>query len=697
MQNIRMSMNQEMFFDASCHIWTATAHHHWAYANPSRSNLTDSDTMPSCAEWSWPCSDHLTEFSYTTHFDSERKAQLFAFITEPPESLPVRALLFGDEPLTPSACDLFVLHVKYALLRKSSQHQWQEHDQWLYALQSLTASLDLDELLLHIMHNALHAIPAVDRGFLMLYDAESNLLVPKASVGMGPSIYEFKVAVGEGITGKVFQEGIGRIFDREQSKEAMKNIQTGNMENLKNASITDDVKFDQPIVMAVPVTMNAEQIGVLIVHQIKAKRQLTWHDLRRLQGFADLAAIAIYNAKLFTELRVTNEYLVKRSQIHEVFIQLSLQEADLTTVTKTVERMLGLPTALIDLAQNEWFPPQSPVASSLFDAEALSDWEQNKSAREVQAPSGIPVYLFPIIHGGVTLGCFAVETPRPLEKLDIVVLEQAGAVVALEMMNSYSLTELSYKKSYEFFNELLLFREPKQIVAKAKEFGLSASLPLFVVMLQITDQTQDQKRKETHLRRLIAELNKALGKKNVLIFNFHEKITIVLHVENRLKQNSLIKKLNAAISHWEHEETPPLYIGIGGVYAGLEHCAKSTEEASKSLSFLLNRAKPGMIRYEEIGINRLFLHQPPEEIERFIQEILAPLRSPKATASELEQTLKEYICANRSTSLTAARLHIHPNTLYHRLGKIEEILEVDLNDPDDWLSLYLACHLSQTY
>ncbi|WP_410715783.1 helix-turn-helix domain-containing protein [Brevibacillus sp. SIMBA_040] len=47
--------------------------------------------------------------------------------------------------------------------------------------------------------------------------------------------------------------------------------------------------------------------------------------------------------------------------------------------------------------------------------------------------------------------------------------------------------------------------------------------------------------------------------------------------------------------------------------------------------------------------------------------------------------------------LRLQRNSCNPNTLYHRLRKIEEILDMDLDDPDDWLKLYLACHLSRTY
>jgi len=136
---------------------------------------------------------------------------------------------------------------------------------------------------------------------------------------------------------------------------------------------------------------------------------------------------------------------------------------------------------------------------------------------------------------------------------------------------------------------------------------------------------------------------------------------------------------------------------MGRLYTGLDYVVKSAEEANKSLSYLSNRGISGVLQYEKIGINRLFLNQDPKDIEQFIEEVLSPLKSSKAKAGDLELTLKTYIDFNRSISMTAERLHIHPNTLYHRLRKIGDALQVDLDDPEDWLTVLLACHLSETY
>ncbi|TQR16257.1 PucR family transcriptional regulator [Psychrobacillus soli] len=115
------------------------------------------------------------------------------------------------------------------------------------------------------------------------------------------------------------------------------------------------------------------------------------------------------------------------------------------------------------------------------------------------------------------------------------------------------------------------------------------------------------------------------------------------------------------------------------------------------LTYLASRNRLDVIRYEDIGLNRLFLNQQPEEIAQFIDEVFLPLTSDNEQKTELEETLLTYFETNRSATKTAKKLHIHINTLYQRLRKIEHLLQLDLSDNEDSLKIQLACHLRSTY
>jgi DNA-binding PucR family transcriptional regulator len=125
--------------------------------------------------------------------------------------------------------------------------------------------------------------------------------------------------------------------------------------------------------------------------------------------------------------------------------------------------------------------------------------------------------------------------------------------------------------------------------------------------------------------------------------------------------------------------------------------AKSYEEANLSLSYLKSRNKSELFFYEEIGVNRLFLQQPSDDIERFLNEVFVPLQTEHGEHNDLEKTLLAYIKNNKSASNTAKQLHIHINTLYQRLKKIEKQLNLSFDNSEDALKIQLACHLRETF
>ena len=98
-----------------------------------------------------------------------------------------------------------------------------------------------------------------------------------------------------------------------------------------------------------------------------------------------------------------------------------------------------------------------------------------------------------------------------------------------------------------------------------------------------------------------------------------------------------------------------------------------------------------IMHYQEIGVNRLFIHQTQDELLSFVNEIFQPLNNGKNKL--LEETLLVYLERNGSVGETAKQLHIHINTLYQRLKKIEEKLNISFNNPEDVLKLQLARYL----
>jgi DNA-binding PucR family transcriptional regulator len=109
-------------------------------------------------------------------------------------------------------------------------------------------------------------------------------------------------------------------------------------------------------------------------------------------------------------------------------------------------------------------------------------------------------------------------------------------------------------------------------------------------------------------------------------------------------------------------------------------------------------AKGGAISYSELGAYRYLVHIAPDEAPhdrmRTAVDLLIAYDTKRRTA--LLDTLERYLAERRSVIDCARALFIHPNTLRQRLGRIEELTELNL-DEDDLLSLELAIRLARLH
>jgi GAF domain-containing protein len=140
-------------------------------------------------------------------------------------------------------------------------------------------------------------------------------------------------------------------------------------------------------------------------------------------------------------------------------------------------------------------------------------------------------------------------------------------------------------------------------------------------------------------------------------------------------------------------------IGVSGLY---ESAADSTRAYRESVdAATIGRAllgQGGAISYSQLGAYRYLVQIAAEDAPRdrmrlAVDELIA-YDSKRHTA--LLDTLERYLAERRSVIESARALFIHPNTLRQRLGRIEELTGLRL-DEDDLLSLELAIKLARLH
>ncbi|TMD88149.1 MAG: hypothetical protein E6I78_01445 [Chloroflexi bacterium] len=128
----------------------------------------------------------------------------------------------------------------------------------------------------------------------------------------------------------------------------------------------------------------------------------------------------------------------------------------------------------------------------------------------------------------------------------------------------------------------------------------------------------------------------------------------------------------------------PVALGYGGVRSGASEVAAGAREAEQALTMGRRLFGPdSATAFNDLGLYRLlYALQPLPEMRAFRDDALARLRA-KDRAGVLLQTLGAYLATNGSPTDAADRLHLHRNTVLYRLGRIEDLLGVDLRNAED--------------
>ncbi|MBO0997519.1 helix-turn-helix domain-containing protein [Bacillus sp. SD075] len=550
---------------------------------------------------------------------------------------------------------------------------------------------NLDDLLKKILENALSVIPAADMGVLWMYEPSLDVLFPKAWTG-GPNeeIRKMRMKVGEGIIGKTFKDNKSFILTNvEGILSESSNISPDNLFHLYNSVKFDDLKS----IISVPIKIEESTLCVLIVYQNGPYPLLTKEDQQLLESFSDQVSIVLRNSRLYQNLKKQNDLLIQRDTIHNSLIKLSLQSKGLQKIANEIKKMINHPLMIVDLTDEQLY--SSP---SLWKMELPSELIKINTKLQTQSfftetYNSQSLYIHPIIAIDVPIGIMAVEMEEddlfPLNKM---IIEQASSVIALEIIRKQTLVDSFYQKTNDLFNDFIQSGEYNLIRKKAVELRIDHHSYYMAIVIHLHPHA-DFHFLNMQMHKLIAQIKKKLGIFVSIVFGYGNKVTLVCQFNNYADHDYIKKKLELIHSNWINVHEESLKIGIGTSYPSIDNIAKSYSEADKALSFLISRQLKSIVSYQDIGINHLFIHQPIDDLNSFVNEVFNPLQSDKDGTLDLEQTLLAYMENDRQATQTAKLLHIHVNTLYQRLKRIEEKLQISFSNPEDILKIQLACYL----
>ncbi|HXG70697.1 MAG TPA: GAF domain-containing protein [Gemmatimonadaceae bacterium] len=186
-------------------------------------------------------------------------------------------------------------HVAVAVTRSgfldAERRRAQEQQALLDTLADLSGHLELSQLLQAVLQRAITLL-GVTGGELAILDAQTKEMVMVASLNLGADSTGLRMRLGEGAMGLVGQTHEPLIIPDYQAW-------TGKSGKYEQSSVY--------AVMVAPLLIGKRLVGAIASVHSDPARKFGPEDLRLLEMFAPQAAIAIENARLFTEARRRSE------------------------------------------------------------------------------------------------------------------------------------------------------------------------------------------------------------------------------------------------------------------------------------------------------------------------------------------------------------------------------------------------------
>ncbi|MBK9093591.1 MAG: PAS domain S-box protein [Anaerolineae bacterium] len=322
--------------------------------------------------------------------------------------------------------------------------------------QAVGETPELQPLLERLLLAARHAIPAAEKGSVLLVEPDGRLRIRALSGYSDPRLYHFSFASDSGYAALTAREQKPLLITDARTDPATR--YDGDIEEA----------FDIQSAIAAPLVIQKRVIGVLT---LDATRPAAFSDeeLNLLTRFAASAALIIENARLFEDARRRVQELTAVHRTGQDLLHLRTPEELAQHLVHILENMLGYDyggVLLIDPSRGVLTP--FAVINQDREIEIMAADEAHLAARETQIGQGItgwvaqhgqsvrlddapadPRYFalwennrselcVPIRVGDAVLGVINVESPRPAaySENDQRVLETVAAQIGVAIQNA---------------------------------------------------------------------------------------------------------------------------------------------------------------------------------------------------------------------------------------------------------------------
>jgi len=377
--------------------------------------------------------------------------------------------------------------------------------------------------------------------------------------------------------------------------------------------------------------------------------------------------------------------LLKALNRGEALVNALARGSGISGILRVLERDRGIPTTLLAGGARVYSAGPPLVSPS----EARRVW--NAAVRARTLPTALATG-----DGAATVAVFGVrgcdEGAYLLcrRELDQLREEERGAIQQTISFLSVELarTEAVRRVEFRFAGELLAMLgagegHRAEIDARLRSFGLQPSVPLGAIAASPDGGDK------AGLGEAVQGFLSRNGVASVTAYEGEHAVALVAWPG----PDSALRALAEELLRTLEPAHAAAAVGIGSLARGIDHLHRSVTEARQACHFaILHRRGPRVVWHLDVGSHMLLLElQEAETRTAFGAKVLGPVTEyDRHRRTELIKTLEVFLATCGQWKVSAERLHVHVNTLRHRLSRIEELTGRDLSSMSDRVDLFIA-------
>jgi GAF domain-containing protein len=559
----------------------------------------------------------------------------------------------------------------------------------------LAALREVNEVLAAIVRRS-HALMAADLTYLQVYDEATGAIRTRASEGVVTKAFrDMSVPHGAGIARRAIEDRLPRWVRNYRESDIFSHSPSG-----------DEVVTAEGVVAVLAVPMVAgNRVGGVLYAAFRYERDFRPDEVALLAAFADHAAVALENARLFEESRQALDelrmaYTTIQQQVaaadrvgalHAAMTEVVLHGGNAGDIADVLASSLDGHVAVFDRSNRMVVERGSgPQVVQPFDRatlDAIGDSRRTGRAVLLDPVDGWYRQVLAVMADGIYLGCILRAAEVEIAATDMALIERAGQITALVTLIRDARVDAEERVRGELLSELLGsnragFSSGLLLRAQARQVNLKALSAVAVVVTE-----------DGPARDVIRVLHDLAGSEGGLAGEHLGHLTLLSVGKQPAAElgRSVVEAMRRALGRPMLVAISPIRSNAAGELDRAFQLAWRCAQLSKAIGL---RGKA--VTTDEMGLySMVFDPERSGELQDFVRGTVGPLLEHDASSGTvLASTLTMYFENSCNQSKTARAMDLHVNTLAKRMERIDAVLGADWRRGDRQLQVQFALRLN---